>query len=281
LRATCINQLSPAAKVAQLTFWAVDMNYSLTDNHVMHVRKNCSQLFFLYPGVKMDMAAMKPLEFIQASGLGNRNLVLFRDIFKIYMHRSENGDMLRALRDVERSCRDRMPHVREVFCIGFSAGALPAIFGGCHVDADAVWCFGPRPPSRSGVPSGGRLRHMPRFVRRAIKNGRAAVRKLLNAPYHSRLDESRLDIDLINEVVGCLKSHQGKTQVRLFYAPSNEPDAFVTRRICVAPRTQAYAVEPPRDYPRRFRSMGWDHMIPPILKEKGQLATLFPPFVSA
>ena len=134
------------------------MNYNLADNHVMHVREKCSQLFFLYPGVQMAMAGMKPLEFIQASGLGNRNLVLFRDIFKVYMHRSENGDTLRALRDVERNCRDRMPHVREVYCIGVSAGALPAILGGCHVDADAVWCFGPRPPSRSGVPDGGRIR---------------------------------------------------------------------------------------------------------------------------
>jgi hypothetical protein len=257
------------------------MNYNLADNHVMHVREKCSQLFFLYPGVQMAMAGMKPLEFIQASGLGNRNLVLFRDIFKVYMHRAENGDTLRALRDVERSCRDRMTHVREVYCIGVSAGALPAILGGCHVDADAVWCFGPRPPSQSGVPDGGRVKHMPSFARGAFENGKAAVRRLLNAPYRSRLNESRLDIDLINEVVGRLESHQGKTQVQLFYVPSNEPDSFVTRRLCVAPRTTAYAVEPPRDYPARFTSIAWDHTVVPILKEKGQLATLFPPFVSA
>jgi hypothetical protein len=244
--------------------------YTQRDNIITITRTDCSQLFFIYTGLRLRVGGVPALDFLKKSGLANRNIVLARDPHKagFRLGISESIPDLHSLVDWQAEVRHELSHVSQVYCIGNSAGGLAAIVAGHQLEAATVWSFGTRPPPKR------------RWLYPPGKNQQESYAR---HPYSARLPESRSDPDSkfsarldtagLNEAMERLSNSNGTTEYRLYYVPSNEPDSFVHRHLSKCPGTVSCPIEP---------MPGWsEHMILSILDARDELPSLFPPLVPA
>jgi len=88
---------------------------------------------------------MQPLTVLRETGLLRINLVLLKDYYRFFYHAGLN----REITDVDaiiarlRRCREELPHVRQTFCCGPSAGGYAAILFGHYLHVDVVYAFAP------------------------------------------------------------------------------------------------------------------------------------------
>jgi len=255
------------------------------DNMVTSTRKNCSQMFFIFTGAFQNVAGMSPLDFLQQTGLANRNFIVFRDPYRVAFRRgiSEEVSDFPALLAWQRRYLEDLPHVNELYCLGVSAGGIPAILSGHHHGAKTVWSFGARPPvedwaaeydrqKTSGASFGGRLQLYGKKLARRL-------RMLTKTPAKAPFRTGFVDTDLVKKAAEDLKSSNGKTEYRLYYMESNLTDTYVHGFLKDAPGALSLPIEAPPDYPHMYEP-GWDHLVLPVLKAKGDLRDLFPPFAS-
>ena len=243
--------------------------YKTYENIVAITRENCSQLFLLYSGLMRTVGGMRALGFLKKSALDNRNVVMFIDPYKTGFRRgvSEEIPSLDALVNWQREYCKGLPHVKEVYCIGVSAGAFPAIYSGYYLKADAVWTFGARPPAEKYW---GQDPEALLFEK--------ATRPI--DPNRDPLEECMIDPYIITTVRSLLSTPNGVTQYHLYFAPSNECDTLAHTLISDLPATHSYPIVAPDDYPHN-QGPNWDHKLLPIIQHMGGLPELFPPFGAA
>ena len=268
------------------------MTFRVQPNIVTSTRPDCSQLFFVFTGIIQKVLGLPPLDFLQKARLANRNFVVLKDPSKRGFRCGVSDEIpdLESLFDWQRNYVLGLSHVREVYCIGVSAGAIPAIMAGHYLGAEGVWAFSGRPPSekwtRQQAPAGfvrniisKNTRYLRDYARRYRVITSKALANAIEIPADTKLDMSMIDSHLIDQAVAKLNNHNGKTEYRLYYVPSNAPDAYVNQRLADCPGTVSVPVHPPADYPH-IHETSWDHNVLSVLNAKGSLSELFPPFAS-
>ncbi len=114
-------------------------------------RPRSAQLFLIYGGMDAyvdgaSICSMGLLKFMQVSGLSGRNLTWIRDPnFNNFAGGfSPEVPDLASLEEWHRQHVASLPHVREVYTLGYSSGAYPALWFGHRLHANKVWAFSPR-----------------------------------------------------------------------------------------------------------------------------------------
>jgi hypothetical protein len=245
--------------------------YRHYENTVTITRKDCSQLFFIYTGLKLRVGKVPALDFLKKTGLSNRNIVLMRDPYRagFQLGITEAIHDLKSLIDWQAS--QVLPHVREIYCIGNSGGALAALVAGHRLKARTVWSFATSPPPRK------RWLYPPGRERKEVDNELLSSR--IGESNFDRFDR-RLDLEALDEAVRTLSEDNGVTDYRLYYVSSNEPDSFVQECLSKCPRATPCAVEAPPEWSERDRRKN-DHLVLSILNARNELSTLIPAFASA
>lgn len=107
-------------------------------------RENSSQLYYVFHGMAGGLG-MQPLTVLRETGLIHDNLILLKDYYRFFYQAGLN----REITDVDaiiarlRRCREELPHVRQTFCCGPSAGGYAAILFGHYLQVDVVYAFAP------------------------------------------------------------------------------------------------------------------------------------------
>jgi hypothetical protein len=240
--------------------------YEKYENIVAIKHEECSQLFFLFSGLQRTIGGMRALGFLKKSGLENRNVVMFIDPHKAGYRKGISAE-LKTLDDVVQWQRDyctRMPHVKDVYSIGVSAGSFPSIYAAYHLKATAAWTFGARPQGQQfwGQDPEALL------IEQAARN---------EDPNESPLDYCMFDEEIIMIVRDLLRKSNGITQYHLYYSPSNYCDSLAHTFLSDLPGTVAHPITAPADYPHAT-GPNWDHKVLPIIQHMGWLSDVFPPF---
>lgn len=118
-------------------------------------RPKSGQLFLIYSGMdanylpKSMYVNLGLFRFLQATGLGSRNVTWIRDPFLDNYKQGFGPEIpnLESLTEWHRQHLAAMPHVREVYAIGYSSGAYGALLFGHLLGATKVWAFSPRTSS--------------------------------------------------------------------------------------------------------------------------------------
>jgi hypothetical protein len=111
---------------------------------VVWERENSSQLGYVFHGMAGALG-IQPLTVLRETGLIHASLVLLKDYYRFFYHAGLNREIM----DVDaiiarlRRCREELPHVRQTFCFGPSAGGYAAILFGHYLQVDVVYAFAP------------------------------------------------------------------------------------------------------------------------------------------
>ena len=111
---------------------------------VVWERENSSQLGYVFHGMAGALG-IQPLTVLRETGIIRSNLVLLKDYYRFFYH----GGLNREITDVDaivarlRKCREELPHVRQTFCFGPSAGGYAAILFGHYLQVDVVYACAP------------------------------------------------------------------------------------------------------------------------------------------
>lgn len=113
-------------------------------NIVCWVRPNSSQLFFVYQGHGHALM-IHALKFLQMTGLLNRNVVMFRDVYRCWYLRGVSEQIASAgqLLQWQHNYLSHMTHVRDVYCLGTSTGGFAALLYGHLLGVRSVFAFAP------------------------------------------------------------------------------------------------------------------------------------------
>lgn len=114
-------------------------------------RPQSAQLFLFYSGMDAyaeghQICSLGLLKFLQVTGLASRNLTWIRDPY-FNNYAGGFGPEIPDLPSVEEWHRQHlasMPHVREIYTIGYSSGSYGALLFGHLLGAKKVWAFSPR-----------------------------------------------------------------------------------------------------------------------------------------
>lgn len=230
------------------------------------------------------MLRMSPFEFLRQSGLASRNLILLRDPYQAGYRRGVS-ERISSMDQLGESLQHRLedyPHVKEVYCVGVSAGAMPAMLIGHRLRAITVWSFSARSPSdlwtqRHGHGAAKKSRWSKKLKQR-LASLAIRWRRFTNRTATEPFEPAMVDLDLVRRTAEQLAEHNGTTEYRLYYSTSNETDVRIHQLLADCPGVKSCPVDPPRDYPERFQP-SWDHMILPILFAQGKLKDVFPAFL--
>jgi hypothetical protein len=111
---------------------------------IVRERETSSQLYYAFHGMAGRLG-MQPLTVLRETGLMHTNLILLKDYYRFFYHAGLN----REITDIDaviarlRRCREELPHVRQTFCFGMSAGGYAAILFGHYLQVDVVYAFAP------------------------------------------------------------------------------------------------------------------------------------------
>lgn len=110
----------------------------------IRTRTNCRQLFVLFQGQAGRMM-MDPLQFLHETGLTDRNLIVLRDVTRRLYQFGLGPDVpdIPSLIAWQQELIAKMPHVRDVYCVGSSSGAYAAMLCGYLLRAREVYAFAP------------------------------------------------------------------------------------------------------------------------------------------
>jgi hypothetical protein len=240
--------------------------YEKYENIVAIKHEQCSQLFFLYSGLQRTIGGMRALGFLKKSGLEDRNVVMLIDPHKAGF-RKGISDELQDMDDLvrwQREYRERQAHIKEVYCIGVSAGGYAAIYSGYHLKAQKVWSFAARSPAPQYWGEDPEVLLRDQAAREFDPDG-------------DLLEHCMLDSEIITTVRDLLLVPNGVTEYNLYYAPSNYCDSLAHTLISDLPGTTSHPITAPDDYPYAT-GPNWDHKLLPIIQHMGGLPDLFPPF---
>lgn len=256
--------------------------YDTKHNAVLIRRDECSQLFLIFTGILQRVMGLGPLEFIKVAGLQNRNVVIFRDPSKSGFL-AGCSDRIKSFEDLlawQREIVAGLPHVRRVYSIGVSSGALAAMLAVNRLGGECSWVFGPR---------------MLRASATAIELGLAERMIVAGQDWQTRLRDwlhltarESLPPRSIREggyadfqrMLSDLEASQTSAVHHLYYVSTNPVDRVTVEYLSHrCKQVQPHGVAPPAGYPReRKRRVGWDHVVIPIMIARGELQSLFPPF---
>lgn len=114
-------------------------------------RPKSGQLFLIYGGMDAyrhggSICSMGLLKFLQVTGLSSRNLTWIRDPHFNNYAQGFNAEIpdLASLEHWHRQHVASLPHVREIYTLGYSSGSYGALLFGHLLRAKTVWAFSPR-----------------------------------------------------------------------------------------------------------------------------------------
>lgn len=270
-----------------------DADVSLT-----YVRPESPQLFFLFSGV-WDPLTIHALEFMRASGIGDRNIVLIKDPYPGHCYRRGLSVEYPSLDGIVAWQRQLLattfPHAREVFCLGASAGGGAALFTACRLGARAAWVLG------------GRIVR-PEAVEERECVSREVYTRLLGRPTldmptpeeRARLVEAFRDPELqrrrwdvtgnpdrlidgaaVEQLVEVARACPAGTDLHLHYATTNVIDRRFADAFCDCRAVTLHPIEPPPEAPDDITFRDPDHGVMLILHRMGRLQELFAPYLGS
>lgn len=271
-----------------------EVSYAIT-----YVRPDSDQLLFLFTGNKEGMT-LPPMDFIRKTGIGNRNIVIFRDPHhSCYLKGlcDEYGSMDGIVAWQKEKLADRFSHVREIYCVGTSGGGGPAIYTAYHLRARAAWSFGGRIARLGKIQERDRHRedfHLETLGRkipgRMTPEERARISMALEQPEVRELrrnlteiPEKILDLEWIDRLAGRIRTDPVPTDFHLYYAPTNDVDRTFAEafrdlpRACLHPVTPSWGDSPP---PPRASLGAADHLVVNMLDSMGGLSAIFAPYLN-
>jgi hypothetical protein len=118
--------------------------WRIEDGILTLVREDCDQLWFVYAGYRGNLS-VDALTFLSRARLFERNLAFFRDSGGDFYQGgvSESVSSFSALLEWHRGFLRTLSHVRRVFCLGTSMGAVAALIFGRLLGVEQVWAFAP------------------------------------------------------------------------------------------------------------------------------------------
>jgi acyl carrier protein len=274
---------------------------------VVFEEPDCAQLFVLFTGRGRDMG-MKTPEFFRYAGLERRNIIVLHDP----QENSYRTGISPALPNPDAICAwlrqwiAGRPWLDEVYCAGFSSGGPMAMLAGQALAAKTVWAFGPR--TAAGNLPNMMLKQFEAFLQRVTgktphdllvdmtdedrRQIDAHVTPELIESYHSALidPDKILNLDHLAEIVAALSRGNGVTEHRVYYVAREACDARVVEALRACPGVVPIVVPPSEARPEPWAFSAWvpplrwvyrDHMIVDLLRDRGQLGTLFPAFQPA
>ncbi len=179
---------------------------------VVWEREDSIQLYHVFHGMAGALG-IHPLTVLRETGLIRSNLILLKDYYRFFYQAGLN----REITDVDaiiarlRMYREELPHVRQTFCLGPSAGGYAAILFGHYLQVDVVYAFAPATQIN--------LDDLKKF------GGRKDV---------SRITEQHRDL-------ACLMAkHNGRTQYRIFYCNGCRRDRTYAEHLQDTPGVELY-----------------------------------------
>ena len=175
-------------------------------------RENSSLLYYVFHGMAGALG-MPPLTVLRETGLIRTNLILLKDYYRFFYQAGLN----REITDVDaiiarlRRCREELPHVRQTFCFGPSAGGYAAILFGHYLQVDAVYAFAPVTLIN--------LDDLKKF------GGRKEV---------GRITEQHRDLARL------LAMHNGRTRYKIFYCEGSRRDRTYAEHLQDLPGVELY-----------------------------------------
>ncbi len=254
------------------------MSLDTEGNVVVRVRKACSQIFFVFTGAYQNVLGMGPMDFLNNTGLVDRNVVMLKDPHRLAFRLGISQEIpdLQTLICWQKDLISELSHIRHVYCLGVSAGGIPAILTGHALAAETVWSFSARPPLEVWGREYDKAQQPGNTLRKKLAKAVSTLRRVTKTPAGSPFDTSFVNMSMVEETVERLKtSANGKTQYRLYYVPSNRTDTHINGMLSQCPGAVLVPVEPSADYTHKYYP-DWDHMVLPILNARGDLKSLFP-----
>jgi hypothetical protein len=174
-------------------------------------REKSSQLCYVFHGVAGALQ-MQPLTVLRETGLIHTNLILLKDYYRFFYQAGLN----REITDVDaiiarlRRFREELPHVRQTFCFGPSAGGYAAILFGHYLHVDVVYAFAPATLINLDV--------VKKFVRKDVW----------------RITEQHRDLARL------LAKHNGRTRYKIFYCDGSRRDRTYAEHLQGLPGVELY-----------------------------------------
>lgn len=268
--------------------------YDTKHNAVFIRRENCSQLFLVFTGIHARVHGLGPLQFIQEAGLLDRNLVILRDPARsgFLGGCSETINNFEALLAWQREIIDDMPHVRSVYTIGISSGALAAMLSASRLGAACSWIFAPRVHSLRQLAATEQMRAAGAGYQLGLKERLVMAGHTWQARFRSLLQLTARESLPARPVVDawfadfqpllCELQSANSPVHNLYYVPTNPIDSMIVNHLSQhCEHVRLHQVTPPSDYPRELkRTPGWDHIVMPIMIARKDFESLFPPFAA-
>ncbi len=116
-----------------------------TPKHVSISRRSGSEdLFLIFTG-RAGRLMMNPIEFFEKTSILGRNIVMFTDNARDNYQSGLSTDISTIRKTLEyiSSICATFTDIKRIYCVGVSAGAPIAMLTGVHLNAKAVWAFGP------------------------------------------------------------------------------------------------------------------------------------------
>jgi hypothetical protein len=274
----------------------------------------CTQLFIWFTGLGVgnpehSAGAAKELmentpEFFRRAGLGDRNMVLFRDMRERSYKEGISPELptRAAIQDWLQAWIEARPHLTEIYTVGVSAGGPMAMLTGDRLHAQVVWAFAPR-TARGKKPKDVQL-ELVTFAERVTGKPVTELAKQMTPEDVARIDANLtpdiidgyyralrdpatvLDTEHLAEVARALAPGNGITEHRLYYVPDDACDALVADmfgacpRVTRIPQAPSEATEPTWPLSRWAPPERWltrNHQVVNLLRNRGIFDTLFPP----
>lgn len=175
-------------------------------------RENSNQLYYVFHGMAGALG-IQPLMVLRETGLIRSNLILLKDHYRFFYHAGLNREITdtEALIAHLRRCREALPHIRQTYCFGPSAGGYAAILFGHYLQVDAVYAFAPATLIN--------LRDLKKY------GGRKDV---------SRISEQHRDLARL------LAEHNGRTRYKIFFCEGCRRDRTYARHLENSPGVDLY-----------------------------------------
>lgn len=179
---------------------------------VVWERGNSSQLCYVFHGMAGALG-LQPLMVLRESGLIRSNLILLKDHYRFFYHAGLNREIsnVDTLIARLRRCQEELPHVRQTYCFGPSAGGYAAILFGHYLKVDVVYAFAP-----------------------ATQINLRDLKKYGGCKDVSRISEQHRDLARL------LAEHNGRTRYKLFYCEGCRRDHAYAEHLRNLPGVELY-----------------------------------------
>lgn len=261
--------------------------------HVSYVRPESHQLFFLFVGV-WEPLTIHTLDFMRNAAIGDRNMVILKDPYGVHCYWRGLSDEYSSLDGIVRWQQEqlatRFPHVREVFCVGTSAGASAALHTACRLRARAAWSLAGRVARADVLQQRERVAselYQTTLGRPALglptPEERAALEQAFGTPEVRALrwqltgnPATVVAQEQVAALVDVVRGCNAGTDFHFYYATTNAIDRQFAETFRCCPRAALYPITPPpSDGSTDIVFRDPDHGIVAILHKMGRLGSVF------